>query len=293
MEVAYNSHNAQLPSGTQTTAQIMPELPEVETVRRGLAPHLENRLLLGARVRQAQLRWPVPDNLDQLTRNQRLYHLTRRGKYLLAQLDHGGLIMHLGMSGSLRLATADLAPEKHDHLDLLLEDGRVLRYHDPRRFGAMLWCEQPEQHPLIARLGVEPLTEAFNATSLFALCQGKTIAIKQLLMDAHLIVGVGNIYANESLFHAGIDPQLAAGKLSRPRCARLVDAIRQTLAQAIAAGGSSLRDFVDGHGNPGYFQQGYTVYGRAGQACHACGAEIRQIRQTGRSSFYCPHCQHR
>jgi formamidopyrimidine-DNA glycosylase len=271
----------------------MPELPEVETVCRGLAPHLENRILRGARVREPRLRWPVPADLDALTRGQRIHRLTRRGKYLLAQLDSGALIMHLGMSGSLRLTHAANAPEKHDHLDLLLDDDRVLRYRDPRRFGALLWSADPELHPLIVHLGIEPLSEAFNADSLHALCHGRTTAIKLLLMDARLIVGVGNIYANESLFHAGIDPRLAAGKLSRPRCGRLVDAIRETLLRAIAAGGSSLRDFVDGHGNPGYFQQSYFVYGRAGLACHACGAPICQIRQSARSSFFCPRCQRR
>lgn len=271
----------------------MPELPEVETVRRGLAPHLENQILRGARVREPRLRWPVPHDLDELTRGQRIHRLTRRGKYLLAQLDHGTLIMHLGMSGSLRLTSTATAPEKHDHLDLLLADERILRYRDPRRFGAMLWSAQPELHPLIAHLGVEPLSEAFNAASLHALCQGRKTAIKLVLMDARLIVGVGNIYANEALFHASIDPRLAAGKLSRPRCARLVDAVRETLTKAIAAGGSTLRDFVDGHGNPGYFQQGYFVYGRTSEPCHACGTLIRQIRQSARSSFYCPLCQRR
>ncbi len=271
----------------------MPELPEVETVCRGLAPHLENRILLGAKVREARLRWPVPTNLDDLTRGQRIHRLTRRGKYLLAKLDHGALIMHLGMSGSLRLTSVEVTPEKHDHLDLHLEEGRILRYRDPRRFGALLWCEHPEQHPLIAHLGVEPLSEAFNAASLHALCRDRKTSIKLLLMDARLIVGVGNIYANESLFHAGIDPRLAAGKLSRPRCERLVDSIRTTLSQAIAAGGSTLRDFVDGHGNPGYFQQGYFVYGRSGETCQVCNTTIVQLRQSARSSFLCPHCQRR
>lgn len=271
----------------------MPELPEVETVCRGLAPHLENRILRGASVREPRLRWPVPADLDDLLRGQRIHHLTRRGKYLLAQLDDGALIMHLGMSGSLRLTPADVAPEKHDHLDLLLDDERVLRYRDPRRFGALLWSERPDQHPLLAHLGIEPLSEAFNATSLHALCQDRKTAIKLLLMDARLIVGIGNIYANEALFHAGIDPRLPAGRLSRPRCRILVDAVRRTLAQAIAAGGSTLRDFVDGHGKPGYFQQGYFVYGRTNETCHACAAPIRQIRQSARSSFFCPHCQRR
>jgi formamidopyrimidine-DNA glycosylase len=271
----------------------MPELPEVETVRRGLMPHLENRQLFGARVREPRLRWPVPANLDELTRGQFIHRLTRRGKYLLAKMDHGALIIHLGMSGSLRLTRADIPPEKHDHLDILLAGEQVLRYRDPRRFGAILWSEQPEHHPLIAHLGIEPLSEDFNASWLHALSRGRKTPIKLLLMDAGLIVGVGNIYANESLFHAGLDPRLAAERLTRPRCARLVEAIRSTLTRAIAAGGSTLRDFMDGHGKPGYFQQSYFVYGRAGEACHVCGAPILQIRQSARSSFICPRCQRR
>lgn len=271
----------------------MPELPEVETVCRGLAPHLENRTLLGANVRESRLRWPVPADLEARIRGQRIHRLSRRGKYLLAQLDSGALIMHLGMSGSLRLTSAAIPPEKHDHFDLLLDDGHLLRYRDPRRFGALLWSAQPEQHPLLAHLGVEPLTESFDGACLYGLSRNRTTAIKLLLMDARLIVGVGNIYANESLFRAGIDPRQPAGTLSRPRCARLVEAIRETLLQAIAAGGSSLRDFVDGHGNPGYFQQGYFVYGRTGEPCHACATPIRQVRQSARSTFFCPCCQRR
>lgn len=275
----------------------MPELPEVETVRRGLAPHLENHVLQGAQVRQPRLRWPLPDDLDALLRGQRVHQLSRRGKYLLIQLDHGSLILHLGMSGSLRLVApdmaADLVPEKHDHFDLLLDDGRRLRYRDPRRFGALLWSENPEQHALIAHLGIEPLTEEFNPASLHVLCQGRHSAIKQVLMNARLIVGIGNIYANESLFRAGIDPRLPADKLTRPRCSRLVESVRVILAQAIAAGGSTLRDFVDGHGTPGYFQQSYAVYGRTGLPCPACATPIRQIRQNARSSFFCPSCQRR
>lgn len=271
----------------------MPELPEVETVCRGLAPHLENHTLIGAQVRQPNLRWPVPTDLEDRIRGQRILSVTRRGKYLLLQMDHGWLIMHLGMSGSLRLTNAGVAPEKHDHFDLLLDGNRILRYRDPRRFGAILWSEHPEQHPLIAHLGIEPLSESLTAGYLHNLCRGKKTAIKLLLMDAHLIVGVGNIYANESLFHAGIDPRQPAGKISLLRCARLVEAVRRTLLQAIAAGGSSLRDFVDGHGKPGYFQQGYFVYGRAGEACLVCGASICQLRQSARSSFFCPKCQRR
>ncbi len=271
----------------------MPELPEVETVRRGLIPHLRDRVLLGARVREPRLRWPVPGDLDARLRGQSIQDLDRRGKYLLFRLDRGTLLCHLGMSGSFRLTPATQTPEKHDHLDLLLEDDRVLRYRDPRRFGAVLWCEQPELHPLLAHLGIEPLDTGFDGAILHALCHERTSPIKSVIMDARLLVGVGNIYANEALFHAGIDPRLAAGRLSRPRAGKLADAIRATLTRAIAAGGSSLRDFVDGHGNPGYFQQSYFVYGRAGAPCRACGTPIRQSRQNNRSTFHCPVCQRR
>ncbi len=271
----------------------MPELPEVETVRRGLSPHLEGRTLRGAEVRERRLRWPVPEHLDALVAGRRIRSLARRGKYLLIRLDAGGLVCHLGMSGSLRLVDAEVPPEKHDHLDLLLEDGRVLRFRDPRRFGALLWSDDPDRHPLLAELGVEPLSGDFDGGRLHALARGRSTRIKALLMDAHLVVGVGNIYANEALFHAGIDPRLAAGRLSRPRCDRLAAAVKDTLARAIAAGGSTLRDFVDGQGNPGYFQQTYYVYGRAGEACRLCGHPIRVLRQNGRATYLCPLCQKR
>jgi formamidopyrimidine-DNA glycosylase len=271
----------------------MPELPEVETVRRGLAPFLEGHRLLGARIREPRLRWPVAADLDTLLRDRRVERLDRRGKYLLLRLDSGCLICHLGMSGSLRLEKATTTPGKHDHLDLLLEDDRILRYRDPRRFGAFIWSDDPERHPLLAHLGVEPLSPEFDGERLHALCRGRSTSIKALLMDARRLAGVGNIYANEALFHAGIHPLLAAGRLSRPRCARLAAAVRDTLTRAIAAGGSSLRDFVDARGNPGYFQQSYFVYERAGEPCRACGATIRRISQGGRSTYFCPRCQKR
>lgn len=271
----------------------MPELPEVETVRRGLAPFLAGHRLLGARIREPRLRWPVAADLDILLRDRRVACLDRRGKYLLLRLDSGCLICHLGMSGSLRLEMATTPPGKHDHLDLLLENGRILRYRDPRRFGAFIWSEDPERHPLLAHLGVEPLSPDFDGGRLHALCRGRSTSIKALLMDARRLAGVGNIYANEALFHAGIHPLLAAGRLSRSRCVRLAAAIRDTLTRAIAAGGSSLRDFVDGQGNPGYFQQSYFVYERAGEPCRACGTSIRRIRQGGRSTYFCPRCQKR
>ena len=271
----------------------MPELPEVETVRRGLAPHLRGRRFVAAVVREARLRWPVPADLEARIRGRRILDLQRRGKYLLMQLDDGWLICHLGMSGNLRLMPAGTPLQKHDHIDLLLDDGRVLRYRDPRRFGALLWSSAPASHPLIVSLGVEPLSDEFDGAHLHALCQGRASAIKQVIMDAHLLVGVGNIYANEALFHAGIDPRTRAGRLSRPRCARLAAAIKDVLAHAIAAGGSTLRDFVDGHGRPGWFQQTYRVYGRAGQPCTICGSPIRTLRQGARATCYCPSCQHR
>jgi len=271
----------------------MPELPEVETVRRSLAPHLRGRRLIAAVVREARLRWPVPADLETRIRGRQILGLQRRGKYLLMQLDDAWLIIHLGMSGNLRLLPADTPVRKHDHIDLLLEGGQVLRYHDPRRFGALLWTPDPAGHPLIASLGVEPLSEEFDGACLHALCQGRSSAIKQVIMDAHLLVGVGNIYANEALFHAGVDPRTPAGRLSRPRCARLAAAIKETLMRAIEAGGSTLRDFVDGHGNPGWFQQTYRVYGRAGQPCTICGSLIRTLRQNARATYYCPRCQRR
>jgi formamidopyrimidine-DNA glycosylase len=271
----------------------MPELPEVETVRRGLAPDLLGQRMQGAAVRQTRLRWPVPEDLDARLCQRRIEAVERRGKYLLLRLDHGCLILHLGMSGSLRIQDGAVPPGRHDHVDLRLEDGRVLRLRDPRRFGAVLWSETPAEHPLLASLGIEPLHADFDANWLHAATRGRAAPIKAFIMDAHHIVGVGNIYANESLFLARLHPATAAGRLSLARCTRLVEAIKVTLEAAIRAGGSSLRDFVDGHGNPGYFQQGYQVYGRAGEACPRCGGVILSLRQSGRATYYCPRCQAR
>jgi formamidopyrimidine-DNA glycosylase len=271
----------------------MPELPEVETVRRGLAPQLCGRSFAAVVVREGRLRWPVPGDLEARIAGHEIVGLQRRGKYLLMQLDDAWLIWHLGMSGNLRLMPADTPLRRHDHIDLLLDNGRVLRYHDPRRFGALLWSSDPARHPLIAVLGVEPLSDDFDGTVLHDLCHGRGSAIKQVIMDSHLVVGVGNIYANEALFHAGIDPATPAGRLSRPRCARLAAAIKTILTEAIAAGGSTLRDFVDGHGNRGWFQQSYRVYGRAGLPCTVCGSLIRTRRQAARATCWCPRCQRR
>ena len=269
----------------------MPELPEVETTRRGLAAHLEGAEIVKAVIRNARLRWPIPEDmpLAGLT----IDKLERRAKYLLLKCDAGTLILHLGMSGSLRILPDDAPPGTHDHFDLVLNNGKLMRLRDPRRFGAVLWHQGDiDAHPLLSRLGPEPLdSDSFHANYLYQATRNRNIAIKQFIMDSHVVVGVGNIYASEALFAAGIRPQLKSGKLSLARCERLVLAISATLDAAIIAGGSTLRDFVNTSGNPGYFQQQHWVYGRAGEPCRQCGTIIRQIRQGQRSSFYCAHCQ--
>lgn len=269
----------------------MPELPEVETTRRGVEPYLCNQTILGVIVREHRLRWPVPPALDVTLTGLTVTRVERRAKYLLIQFDSGCLLIHLGMSGSLRLVAADVAPQKHDHIDIVLPQG-ILRYRDPRRFGAVLWHFGPvEFHPLLKDLGPEPLGETFDGASLFAATRGKNGEIKQLLMNNRLVVGVGNIYANEALFDAGIHPARHAAMLSASDCDRLAACIKETLTRAIAAGGSTLRDFVGADSRPGYFQQTYKVYGRAGLPCPHCGTPVCHIRQGQRSSFYCPSCQ--
>jgi len=270
----------------------MPELPEVETTLRGLSPHLSGQRIQQVTIRNPHLRWPITGNLPGILRDQTVQNLHRRAKYLLLECDSGTLILHLGMSGSLRILPSHTPAEKHDHFDMLLANGTLMRLRDPRRFGAVLWHEGDiTQHPLLARLGPEPLQDDFNAAYLYRATRKRSAAIKQVIMDSHVVVGVGNIYASESLFHAGIRPQLAAAKLSLPRCARLVQTIRDTLSASIAQGGSTLRDFTDSDGKPGYFQQSYMVYGRTGEPCRICGTVIKQIVQGQRSTFYCPACQ--
>ena len=270
----------------------MPELPEVETTRRGLAPHLTGKRIARAVIRNGNLRWEIPPTLVSLLPGQEIRSLSRRGKYLLLHCDKGWLILHLGMSGSLRVLPSNTPPEKHDHFDLVMDNGTLMRLRDPRRFGAVLWIENDVlHHPLLAKLGVEPLTDDLSATWLYQQTRTRSASIKQVLMDSHLVVGIGNIYANEALFRARISPKTAANRISLARYATLVAAIKETLDLAIAAGGSSLRDFVGAEGNPGYFQQHYLVYGRAGEKCRKCGENIRQIRQGQRSTFYCPQCQ--
>jgi len=269
----------------------MPELPEVETTCLGLRPRLLDRRLQKLTVRNSRLRWPVPEDLAGRLEGKTLASLSRRGKYLL--FDFGGVtqIAHLGMSGSLRFAETGEPAGIHDHIDWIFEGGVILRLRDPRRFGAVLWSANPMHHPLLARLGPEPLTDAFDANYLYAQCRTRSAAIKQVIMDGHVVVGVGNIYASESLFHAGIRPGTSARRLTRPACARLAAAIKRVLAAAIAAGGSSLRDYVQTSGELGYFQLHTQVYDRAGLACKRCNTPIRRIIQGQRASFYCPQCQ--
>ncbi|HUN67973.1 MAG TPA: bifunctional DNA-formamidopyrimidine glycosylase/DNA-(apurinic or apyrimidinic site) lyase [Burkholderiales bacterium] len=268
----------------------MPELPEVEVTRRGIARHLVGRSIAGVTVREPRLRWPIPASIRALS-GRTVRAVGRRGKYLLLDCGDGHVILHLGMSGSLRLVAAGTDPGKHDHFDLAVGD-KILRLRDPRRFGAVLWTrEPPGAHPLIRHLGIEPLSRAFDASRLHALTRAHRTSIKQFLMDGRRIVGVGNIYASESLFRAAIDPRTRAGRLSKARCARLVRAIKETLRAAIRAGGSSLRDFSGSDGAPGYFQRRAGVYGREGKACRRCGAPIRRMVQGQRATFYCPRCQ--
>lgn len=269
----------------------MPELPEVEITRQGILARLAGRRARQVVVRQPRLRWPVPSNLARSLPGQTLASVERRAKYLLMRFDAGTLIVHLGMSGSLRVLEDAPPPGPHDHVDIIF-DGATLRLRDPRRFGAVLWqAGAPEAHPLLRGLGVEPLSDRFDGDVLHRASRGRVVAIKQLIMNAAVVVGVGNIYASESLFRAGIHPRTRAGRLSRPRCDRLAQAIRATLSDALAAGGSTLRDFSGADGAPGYFQQRYFVYDRAGEPCRACGGPIRGVRMGQRSTFYCPVCQ--
>jgi formamidopyrimidine-DNA glycosylase len=268
----------------------MPELPEVEVTRRGLVPQLAGRVISGVAVREARLRWPISADVRRLA-GRTVQAVRRRGKYLLVDCGDGHLILHLGMSGSLRVLPPGTPAGKHDHFDLEFGD-RLLRLRDPRRFGAVLWAPGDAlQHKLLAHLGVEPLSRALDAQRLRALARGRRTAIKLFLMDARLIVGVGNIYASESLFGAGIDPRMPARRLSLEKSRKLSAAIKHTLRKAILAGGSTLRDFVGTEGKPGYFQQRHWVYDRAGQPCRRCGAAVRRIVQGQRSTFFCPRCQ--
>jgi formamidopyrimidine-DNA glycosylase len=270
----------------------MPELPEVETTRRGLAPVVCGATVASVIVRNRALRLPVPRNLARLLAGRRIDSLERRAKYLLFRAGDGTLIVHLGMSGRLWVVAAGTAPEAHDHFDLSLTSGRIVRLRDPRRFGLVLWhAGDPLQHKLLRDIGPEPLSDALNAGWLYRETRGRSGAIKNALMDSHLVAGVGNIYANEALFRARINPKLPARKVGLARYALLVDKIRETLAEAIEAGGSSLRDYVNSEGEAGYFQNRFSVYGRSGEPCFTCQSAIRSLVLGQRSTFYCPRCQ--
>ena len=270
----------------------MPELPEVETTRRGIAPHLDGQRLTGAVVRQPRLRYPVTKHLGAVVRGRTVLRTGRRGKYLLLETDGGSLLLHLGMSGSLRVLPARTPPGPHDHLDLLFGSS-CLRLRDPRRFGLVLWTTEPVlEHPLLAKLGPEPLSPEFSADYLHHASRHRRTSVKQLIMDSHVVVGVGNIYASEALFRAGILPVRQAGRVSMDRYVRLVEAIQEVLASAIRQGGTTLRDFVREDGNPGYFRNELMVYGRSGDPCPTCGTPVRQRVLGQRSTFYCVRCQH-
>ncbi len=270
----------------------MPELPEVEITRRGIESLLNGCRVSRVVVRQPKLRRPVPKQISSSLPGQRLSTIERRAKYLLLKFDQGSLIVHLGMSGSLRVISAAHPPGPHDHWDLIFDD-RCLRFRDPRRFGSIDWTNQSvEHHPLLSHLGPEPLANTFTGDWLHQRAKGRRLAVKPFIMDQKILVGVGNIYANEALFRAGIHPGRAAGRISLARYRQLADAIREVLTQAIAAGGTTLKDFTRSDGRPGYFSQSLAVYGRAGQPCLRCGTPIRQQRQGQRSTWYCPRCQH-
>jgi len=270
----------------------MPELPEVETTLRGLQPHLEGHKVHSAEVRQHRLRWPVEPDLARHISNARILKLERRAKYLLVQMDNGCAIWHLGMSGSLRLVDGSEAPQKHDHIDWQLDNGLILRYRDPRRFGALLWTAgDPLAHDLLSHLGPEPLSAGFTGDYLFSNSRKRRQSVKTFIMDGRIVVGVGNIYASESLFLAGIRPDREAGTISKARYLRLAQTIKQVLQRAIAQGGTTLKDFIGGDGQPGYFSQELNVYGRAGEPCPSCGRPVRDMVLGQRNTFFCAYCQ--
>ncbi|MBA0361785.1 bifunctional DNA-formamidopyrimidine glycosylase/DNA-(apurinic or apyrimidinic site) lyase [Stenotrophomonas maltophilia] len=269
----------------------MPELPEVETTRRGLAPHLQGRRVHGVILRRADLRWPIPPEVAELLPGQRIEEIRRRAKYLLLDTAIGSAVLHLGMSGSLRVLPGDTPVRAHDHVDISLDNGRLLRFNDPRRFGSLLWQPAGEIHPLLQGLGPEPLDDAFDGDYLFARSRGRSAPVKTFLMDQAVVVGVGNIYAAESLFKAGISPLLEAGKISRGRYQRLADAVKEILGYAITRGGTTLRDFISPDGAPGYFEQELLVYGRDGLPCPNCGRALKHATIGQRASVWCSHCQ--
>ena len=268
----------------------MPELPEVETSRRGILPYLQEKQIERVIVRNKNLRWPVSEEVFVL-KDERVYQVLRRGKYIILELATGAILIHLGMSGSVRIVSPTEVVKKHDHVDFHLSESQILRFNDPRRFGCILWSEQWQNHNLIAHLGLEPLDTAFDGEYLHKAASNKTQAVKAFIMDSHIVVGVGNIYANEALFLAGIHPKRAASRISLTRYKLLVEKIKLVLSKAIKQGGTTLRDFVGGDGKPGYFKQQLNVYGRGGEPCVSCKAPLKEIRLGQRSTVFCGQCQ--
>jgi len=269
----------------------VPELPEVETTRRGIAPYLKGRRVLDVVIRQPRLRWPIPPAVRRELPGRTIDDVERRAKYILAHTAAGSALLHLGMSGSLRVLDADVPPGPHDHFDWRLDSGRILRFTDPRRFGSLLWQKPGTTHALLADLGPEPFDAVFDGAYLWRRSRGRKIGVKLFLMDQKIVVGVGNIYVAEALFAAGIHPLRAAGSVSLARYERLAQEIKRILSYAITRGGTTLRDFISPDGVPGYFEQELFVYGRAGEPCKVCGTPVRAIVQGQRSTFYCPRCQ--
>ncbi len=269
----------------------MPELPEVETTRRGLEPHIVGKRITQVILRRNNLRWPIPFDVVEKLPTQKILGIERRAKYLLMHTQAGSALWHLGMSGSMRVLNANAEVGKHDHVDIVLSGNKIIRYTDPRRFGCLLWQAPNELHPLLQKLGPEPLTDIFSGEYLFAKSRGKKVAVKSFLMDQAIVVGVGNIYAAESLFRAGISPLREAGSISKARYEKLVQAAKQILTYAIERGGTTLRDFINPDSEPGYFEQELDVYGREGLPCKQCGRPLRDSRLNNRSGAWCGVCQ--
>ena len=269
----------------------MPELPEVETSRRGIEPWIVNARILDVVVRDRRLRWPVARGIEARLRGRQIHSVGRRAKYLLIDTDDGTVILHLGMTGNVFIVDHDTPASIHDHFDIVLDSGRALRFRDPRRFGSFFFSKTPLAHPLLAKLGPEPLGPDFNGEYLWRKSRGRKVSVKQFIMNSQVVVGVGNIYASESLFLAGINPKRAAGRIARQRYDALADAIRDVLSRAIKAGGTTLRDFYGGDGEPGYFKQQLEVYDREGEQCRFCNTVIKAIVQGQRSTYYCKSCQ--
>ena len=269
----------------------MPELPEVETSRRGIEPYCLGQKIVQVIIRQQKLRWPIEANLSTLLSGKVVNAVTRRGKYLLLEFVNDALMIHLGMSGSLKILRKSEPAGKHDHVDVVFGNGCILRYNDPRRFGSFIYNTESTKHSLLAKLGPEPLTSEFDKNYLYSVCQSRKAPIKSVIMNSHVVVGVGNIYAQESLFLAGIHPNRSANKISMARIAVLAETIKKVLEIAIQAGGSSLKDFTSAQGKPGYFQHEFKVYGRAGESCVTCKRPLKHLALGQRTTTYCGFCQ--